>query len=38
MSRRYQFYKRILMELNTIQTALNTLRAQIKEELKNEQH
>jgi len=37
MNRRYQFYKHILTELNIIQTALNTLRAQIKEEIKNEQ-
>jgi len=36
MSHRYRFYKRILTELNTIQTSLNTLRAQIKEEIERE--
>jgi len=35
---RYEFFQKILTQLNEIQTALNTLRAQIKEEIKNEQH
>ena len=37
MSRRFHFYKRILTELSTIQTALNTLREAIEEEIKNGQ-
>ena len=36
MSRRYEFFQKILTQLNEIQTALNTLYVQIKEEVKNE--
>ena len=34
---RYEFFQKILTQLNEIQTALNTLRATIKEEIQNEQ-
>lgn len=33
---RFEFFEKILTQLNEIQTALNTLRATIKEEIKNE--
>jgi len=36
MSRRYHFFQKILTQLNEIQTALNTLRAMIKEEIQND--
>jgi len=34
---RYKFFEKILTQLNEIQVALNTLRATIKEEIKDEQ-
>lgn len=37
MSRRYAFFKKILTQLNEVQTALNTIRETIKEHLKDEQ-
>jgi len=37
MSRRYAFFQKILTQLNEVQTALNTIRATIKEHLKDEQ-
>ena len=37
MSRRYRFFREILTQLNEIQTALNTLRQAIKDEIQNEQ-
>jgi len=33
---RYEFFQKILTQLNQIQTALNTLRATIKEEIQND--
>ena len=33
---RYEFFQKILMQLNEIQTALNTLRATIKQEIQND--
>ena len=33
---RYAFFQKILTQLNDIQTALNTLRATIKEEIQND--
>jgi len=33
---RYEFFQRILTQLNEIQTALNTLRATIKQEIQND--
>lgn len=33
----YEFFEKILTQLNQIQTALNTLRVTIKEEIKDEQ-
>ena len=33
---RYSFFQKILTQLNEIQTALNTLRATIKEEIQND--
>lgn len=33
---RYEFFKKMLTQLNEIQVALNTLRASIKEEIKND--
>ena len=35
MSRRYHFFQKILTQLNEIQTALNTLRATLKQEIQN---
>jgi len=35
---RYEFFQKVLTQLSEIQTALNTLREAIKEEIKNEQH
>jgi len=35
---RYEFFQKVLTQLSEIQTALNTLRDAIKEEIKNEQH
>lgn len=35
---RYKFFEKILTQLSEIQVALNTLRAAIKEEIKDEQH
>ena len=34
---RYEFFQKILTQLNEIQTALNTLRQTIKEEIQNDQ-
>jgi len=34
---RYEFFQKILTQLNEIQTALNTLRDAIKEEIQNNQ-
>lgn len=36
MSRRYEFFQKILTQLNEIQTALNTLRSTIKDEIQND--
>lgn len=33
---RYEFFQKILTQLNEIQTALNTLRATIREEIQND--
>jgi len=33
---RYEFFQKILTQLNEIQTALNTLRAAIKQEIEND--
>ena len=33
---RYEFFQKILTQLNEVQTALNTLYVQIKEEIKDE--
>jgi hypothetical protein len=36
MSRRYEFFQKILTQLNEIQTALNALRETVKEEIQDE--
>jgi len=33
---RYEFFQKILTQINEIQTALNTLRATIREEIQND--
>jgi hypothetical protein len=35
MSRRYSFFQKVLTQIEEIQTALNTLRDAIKEEIQN---